>query len=82
MPAAKGSARTPLGPIPILKEANVNKVTEAELDIKISVLIECIDEPTLKDSCRVIFSALKKKYLNSKETLVNNLIDKNSNFTE
>ena len=70
------------GKIPILKEDKLNRVTEAELDIQISVLIECIEEPTLKDSCRVFFSSLKKKDLNSKETLVNNLIDQNYNFAE
>ena len=71
-----------IGKVPILNEDKLNQVTEAELDLQISVLIKWISEPTLKASCRVLFSALKKKDLNSKERIVYNLIDNNYNCTK
>ena len=33
-----------IGKVPLLKEDKLNQVTEAELGIQISVLVECIDE--------------------------------------
>ena len=63
-----------------MKDEKLNKVTEKEIEMQASVLIECIEDKDTKENCRVYFSSLKKSDVESKECFVDSLIEQNYEF--